>query len=150
MADLVASTSQQASNFFGNFGPTLVPETRNSSENSSLRESRRHRRHLVAGFETGNEPGTPKFATDMTEQTLLASAIFLDFWVRSDFPEFERTEKNYRIQFCRIEKSLEKIGPWATLVGGSLFRGLDKYSQGPEMSSALARRRSTPDKGCSL
>ena len=150
MADLVSSTSQQAASFFGNLGQNLVPETRSSSENSTFPDSGRQKRYLDAGFVTGNEPETPKMATDMTEQTLLASAVFLDFWIRSDFPEFVRTETNYRKHFCRIEKSLEKIGPWATLIGGSLFRGLEKFSRGPEMSSALSRRPLTPDSGCSL
>ena len=72
---------------------------------------------------------------EMIEQSLLASAIFLEFWSQS----FETSSKVecYTIQLCKIKQSLERIGPWAKLTGRSLMQGLTKFAPNDNIWNAV-------------
>ena len=119
---------------FENFSASKVL---NSSANLSPDISDRERRSIFE--DRVPEKNDSEVDRKMVEQGLLASAIFLDFWRNYQFPKTKVSMEKYFPQFCRIEKSLKKIGPWAVLAGRSLFQGLKKFPKNLEMSLALKK-----------
>jgi len=124
-----------------------VTEEDKVPENSTSRFFRRKRELEIGGGDEA-ETAAEDVKTNMLKQTLLASAIFLDFWSRSSFPELDATEKYYVLHFCQIEKSLKKIGPWAVFTGRSMFQGLGKFAAKREVTSALKKFDQNSHQNC--
>ena len=130
---------------FGNYTPSVTEifenfsasKVLNSSANLSPDISDRERRSIFE--DRVPEKNDSEVGRKMVEQGLLASAIFLDFWRNYQFPKTKVSNEKYFPQFCCIEKSLKKIGPWAVLAGRSLFQGLKKFPKNLEMSLALKK-----------
>lgn len=64
----------------------------------------------------------------------------MDFWIVND--EIEAAGRTlssrcYAETFCRIEKSFNKLGPWATLVGSSMLKGLMTFSENINLKAGL-------------
>jgi hypothetical protein len=79
----------------------------------------------------------------MVEQSLLASILFLEFWNETILPVIEENNFNeehfYLFHFCGIQKSLNRIGPWAVLIGKSMLRGLTKFVDNNQLSDAILK-----------
>jgi len=79
----------------------------------------------------------------MVEQSLLASILFLEFWNETILPVIEdnvfNEEHFYLFHFCEIQKSLNRIGPWAVLIGKSMLRGLTKFVDNNQLSDAILK-----------
>ena len=79
----------------------------------------------------------------MVEQSLLASILFLEFWNETILPVIEENNFNeehfYLFHFCEIQKSLNRIGPWAVLIGKSMLRGLTKFVDNNQLSDAILK-----------
>jgi len=143
LGDFLSSKASQGADIFGNFTPPIsdifenfsAAKTRNDSAKSNTPISDRERRSVIENRVPKNNES--EVGRKMAEQSLLASAIFLEFWRNCQFPELKASEEKYSVQLCRIEKSLEKIGPWAVLTGRSLFQGLKKFPKNLELSLAL-------------
>jgi hypothetical protein len=79
----------------------------------------------------------------MVEQSLLASILFLEFWKETILPVIEENNFNeehfYLFHFCEIQKSLNRIGPWAVLIGKSMLRGLTKFVDNNQLSDAILK-----------
>ena len=107
----------------------FLSEEEPAQQNSSARQKREE------------QAMTPKQGTiknvnkALIEQSLLATAIFLEFWSQN----FETSTKVrcYTIQLCKIKQSLEKIGPWAKLTGRSLMQGLTKFAPNEILRNAV-------------
>jgi hypothetical protein len=79
----------------------------------------------------------------MVEHSLLASILFLEFWNETILPVIEENNFNeehfYLFHFCEIQKSLNRIGPWAVLIGKSMLRGLTKFVDNNQLSDAILK-----------
>jgi hypothetical protein len=120
-----------------NFLPKLFNNSarrKRSPDVKSLSENR--------SFQSWDSPKTD-LSKSMVEQSLLASILFLEFWNETILPVIEENNFNeehfYLFHFCEIQKSLNRIGPWAVLIGKLMLRGLTKFVDNNQLSDAILK-----------
>ena len=62
---------------------------------------------------------TASEASEVYQQCLLASFMFMDFWQR-----LQKGQDLKRRELCALQATLLKIGPWAVLIGRPLALGI--------------------------
>ena len=89
-------------------------------------------------FSRNLESSKTEISKNMVEQSLLASIVLLDFWKETILAEDNFNDENiYLFHFCRIEKTLKRIGPWAVLIGKSMIGGLTKFVDDHQLIDAI-------------
>jgi len=80
----------------------------------------------------------------------LISAVFLDFWSQKISVVNEDSENCYFHHFCKIERSLAEIGPWATLIGKPMLSGIENFSSNEKVKNAIIefKEESFKNKNC--
>jgi hypothetical protein len=102
--------------------PNLIDFLSDDPPNQSSR-TRAKREEQAMASQLGIRKNVNK---DLVEQSLLAAAIFIEFWDQNF--EISANIDCYTSQLCKIKQTLEKIGPWAKLIGNSLMQGLKNFA----------------------
>ncbi len=80
----------------------------------------------------------------LVQESLSSSAIMMDFWIfNNEIEESGRipSTRCYAETFCRIEKSFNRLGPWATLIGNSMLKGLITFSGNKNLKAGLRDKK---------
>jgi hypothetical protein len=121
----------------GNFLPKLFNNSARRKRSPDMKRLSENR-----SFQSWDSSKT-ELSKSMVEQSLLASILSLEFWNETILPVIEENVFNeehfYLFHFCKIQKSLNRIGPWAVLIGKSMLRGLTKFVDNNQLSDVILK-----------
>ena len=122
------------SNVLASFIPTSISTGLHKAFSNLFQTNNRRRKrdthHGIVSQQGKNQENLEqKISDNMTEQSLIASAVYLELWVKKVHPFLEemtndKIVENIFEELSRIDKFvMPKVGPWAQLIGDNLSKG---------------------------